>query len=80
MPQKQDCAEFGKLIRKLRKKKGLTQEVFADEAGLDVSYIGRIERGQVNLGLTIIYQIAAALKISPRKLLKNSVSHRSGSD
>ena len=74
MPSKQGCLEFGRLIRKLRKKKGLTQEVFADEAGLDVSYIGRVERGQVNPGLTIIYQLASALKISPRKLLKNEIT------
>ena len=65
--------EFGQSLRALRKAKGLTQESIADKANVDRSYMGRIERGEVELGLRYIYRIAAALAISPRKLFKNEV-------
>lgn len=52
---------FGKVIRELRKEKGLSQEAFADLAGVDRSYMGHIERGQKNITLTKIYQLSEAL-------------------
>lgn len=58
-------AQFGKRIRAIRKEVGLTQEALADAAGIDRSYMGAIERGEVNLTLTKIYQIAKALRVSP---------------
>lgn len=41
--------EIGQLIRKKRKEKKITQEALALQCGIDRSYIGRIERGEVNL-------------------------------
>jgi transcriptional regulator with XRE-family HTH domain len=55
---------FGYAIRELRKEKGLSQEAFADLAGVDRSYMGHIERGEKNVTLTKIYQIAKALDMS----------------
>ncbi len=55
---------FGHAIRELRKEKGLSQEAFADLAGVDRSYMGHIERGEKNVTLTKIYQIAKALDMS----------------
>lgn len=52
---------FGRAIRELRKEKGLSQEAFADIAGIDRSYMGHIERGEKNVTLTKIHQIAEAL-------------------
>ena len=40
---------FGELVRMLRAKKRFTQENFADHLGIDRSYQGRIERGEVSL-------------------------------
>lgn len=56
--------DFGKAIRELRKEKGLSQEAFADLAGIDRSYMGHIERGEKNITLTKIYQISNALGLS----------------
>ena len=56
--------DFGKAVRELRKEKGLSQEAFADLAGIDRSYMGHIERGEKNVTLTKIYQLALALEIS----------------
>ena len=59
---------FGKRVRELRKQKGLSQEALADLAGLDRSYMGHIERGNQNISLTKIYQLAEALDISVSNL------------
>jgi transcriptional regulator with XRE-family HTH domain len=53
--------DFGKAVRELRKEMGLSQEAFADLAGIDRSYMGHIERGEKNITLTKIYQISNAL-------------------
>ncbi len=55
---------FGLTIRELRKAKGLSQEAFADAAGLDRSYMGHIERGEKNITLSKVYQIAGALNMT----------------
>jgi transcriptional regulator with XRE-family HTH domain len=55
---------FGKVIRELRKEKGLSQEAFADLAGIDRSYMGHIERGEKNITLSKIYQLSVALNVS----------------
>lgn len=54
---------FGQRVRDLRKEKGLSQEAFADLADIDRSYMGHIERGEKNVTLTKIYQIADALNL-----------------
>jgi len=59
---------FGKRVRSMRKKKGLSQEAFAALAGIDRSYMGHIERGEKNITLTKIYQISNALKVDIRSL------------
>lgn len=61
---------FGKAIRELRKEKGLSQEAFADLAGIDRSYMGHIERGEKNVTLTKIYQLSDALGITVLELFK----------
>ena len=59
---------FGKKVRSMRKEKGLSQEAFAELAGIDRSYMGHIERGEKNITLTKIYQISNALKVDIRSL------------
>jgi transcriptional regulator with XRE-family HTH domain len=54
---------LGNRIRQRRKELGWTQEELADNAGIDRSYIGGVERGQRNLTFTVLCQIASALKI-----------------
>jgi transcriptional regulator with XRE-family HTH domain len=56
--------EFGKAVRRLRQKKGWSQESFADQCGLDRTYIGGVERGERNISLANIGLIAKALGVS----------------
>lgn len=57
------------LIR-LRKDRGWTQEVLADECGLHRTYIGDIERQQRNVSIDNIEKLAAALDVETWLLLK----------
>ena len=63
--------EIGQLIRKQRTQQGITQESLALQCGIDRSYMGRIERGEVNLTVEKLYEIAKILKIHPQHLLPN---------
>lgn len=51
-------------VRRLRVDRGLSQEALAVDAGLDRTYVGRIERGKENPTVAVLEQIATALAIS----------------
>ncbi|PSL41423.1 transcriptional regulator with XRE-family HTH domain [Planomicrobium soli] len=55
--------EFGKRVKELRLKTGITQEALAIRAELDRSYVGAIERGTKNLSLLNIEKLANALDV-----------------
>jgi len=63
-------SSFGFRMRTLRKAKGLSQEAFADLAGLDRSYVGGVERGERNVSLVNIKKFADALEISAEELFQ----------
>ncbi|MEK0316119.1 helix-turn-helix domain-containing protein [Cohnella sp. 56] len=56
--------EFGSKIRELRARCGMSQEMLANRAGLDRTYISGVERGQRNISIDNIQRIAAALRVS----------------
>jgi len=60
---------FGNNVRKLRLALGLSQEELAEKANLHRNYIGGIERGERNLGLINLVELARALSVKPAKLL-----------
>ena len=60
---------FGLKVREQRKLKKLSQERLALLCNIDRSYMGRIERGEVNITLEKIYEIARALEINVKELL-----------
>lgn len=51
-------------LRKLRQAKGLSQEEFADAAGLHRTYISDLERGARNPTIMVVERIARALQVS----------------
>tara|TARA_R110001583_G_scaffold24480_10_gene89319 strand:+ start:16845 stop:17081 length:237 start_codon:yes stop_codon:yes gene_type:complete len=62
-------AALGRRLVEIRKAKGFTQEQLAYASGIDRSYMGKIERGQVNLTLKKLYIIAHCLGCHPCELL-----------
>lgn len=61
--------EFGKLVRNLRKRKGLQQAALASLAELNKTYMGMIERGETSITLEKVYQLARALECDVADLL-----------
>lgn len=59
----------GQLVRSYRTKKKISQEKLALLCDIDRSYLGRIERGEVNITLEKLYEIASVLEIDPKQLL-----------
>lgn len=60
---------LGKNIRHARKEKGYSQEALALNAKLDRSYVGRIERGEANITVELLYKLAAVIKCDAKSLL-----------
>jgi XRE family transcriptional regulator, regulator of sulfur utilization len=65
-----EAEKFGAIVRTLREERGLTQDQLAERAGVSTTYIGFIERGDNVPTLTIILQIASALKVRSSELLR----------
>ena len=61
---------FGVVLRELRKNRGLTQEKLGFEADLRRTFVSLLELGEQQPTLTTIFKLAAALKISPSKLIE----------
>ncbi|MGC6589681.1 helix-turn-helix domain-containing protein [Paenibacillus sp. Dod16] len=71
--------DVGKMIRKYRRARNYTQEELGEILQIDQSYLGRIERGEINITLDTLTKIAKALGINPALLLetKQNVSDQS---
>ena len=54
----------GKRVKELRNKLGISQQEFADLAGLDRTYITSVECGKRNISIVNIEKLARALKVS----------------
>jgi transcriptional regulator with XRE-family HTH domain len=56
-------------LQRLRRAKGLSQEAFADHAGLHRTYISDIERGARNPTIEVVDRLARALEVRIGELL-----------
>lgn len=62
--------DFGERVRAVRRQRGLSQEALGTRAGLHRTYIGHIERGEVNPSLKNVLLVSQALEIDPGELLR----------
>lgn len=72
-------ASLGKWLRyvaantkRLRLKKGWTQEVLAEKAGLEARYVQEVEGAKTNMTLAILVDLATALGVHPRVMLNEA--------
>jgi transcriptional regulator with XRE-family HTH domain len=71
---------FARRVRIERKKRGLSQEVLAGLAGLHRTYVGGLERGEINATLRSANRIACALDVGLAELLCDDKEHNLDSD
>jgi transcriptional regulator with XRE-family HTH domain len=62
--------KLGDRIRKLRSRKGWSQEQFAAVSGLHRTYIGAVERGEKNLTTSTLHTLAKTLDTSIAQLFR----------
>jgi transcriptional regulator with XRE-family HTH domain len=62
--------KLGDRIRKLRSRKGWSQEEFAAVSGVHRTYIGAVERGEKNLTISTLHTLAKTLDTSIAQLFR----------
>lgn len=60
----------GRNVRRIRLKKGLTQEQFAEISGFSQQYISGLEQGRRNPTVVTLYELAMALGVSHVDLVR----------
>jgi transcriptional regulator with XRE-family HTH domain len=70
MDSKQYRKFLGKKIQDLRKEKRFSAKKFAEESKIERTTLYRIETGSHNTSIDILWNIAAALKMSIDSLMK----------
>ncbi len=69
---------FGAAVRKRRRELGLSQEDFADRAGIHRTYVSSIELGKVQVSIVVAHRLAVALG-APLSRLWKDVERTTGS-
>lgn len=64
-----DLVRLGHAVRARRIALSLSQEALADDAEIDRSHMGKIERGERNVTFLNILRIAKAIRCKPSDLL-----------
>jgi len=54
----------GRRVRELRRQLQISQEQLAERADLHRNYVGSVERGERDIGITALRQLAGALGLS----------------
>ncbi len=63
---------IGNAVRKERRHRGWTQERLAEMSHVDRSFLSKIERGEVNVSVLTLCEIAKALNINIIDLFTNN--------
>jgi transcriptional regulator with XRE-family HTH domain len=61
--------EIGTTVRTLRRKRGWSQDVFADRSGLNRAHVGEIERGESNVTIQTLKIVADTLGVKIHHLI-----------
>lgn len=62
---------FGLALRRRRERQRVSQEDFADRAGIHRTYVSSIELGKVNIGIGTAHKLALALGVPLSKLFQD---------
>jgi len=68
-PNEKSQREFGKTLREVREKNGLSQEEVAKKSQISTTHYAGIERGEENPTFSVIESICKALKVKSSQVL-----------
>jgi len=60
---------FGVSLKRIRTKRGMTQERLAELTGISTNFVSELERGLKAPGLVVIVKLSKALDVSVHELL-----------
>lgn len=66
--ERERLLHIGEAIRSARKQRRMTLDALASEVGLSVTFLSRLERGQVACSIGNLLEIAAVLELAPAQL------------
>jgi len=69
----QGLIELGERIRKRRQEIHLSQEAFAEKAGVSVNTVSRVEGGQTAMSIEIFRKMVKALETDANELMGDSI-------
>jgi transcriptional regulator with XRE-family HTH domain len=61
---------LGSRIKSLREKLSMTQQILAGHLDVDVRTVQRIEKGEQNFSIDILFKIMETLEVSAEELLR----------
>ena len=70
MPQSYDHTITGRVIRRLRLERGMSQEILSGLAALSRSHLAEIENGKDNANVETLWKIAEGLDIRLSELIQ----------
>ena len=70
-----DYKIIGGRLKKVRKDKGITQEVLADKMKVSIAFLSRVERGSLHINLKRLSQICEILGVSEGYILNGTYSN-----
>jgi transcriptional regulator with XRE-family HTH domain len=70
MPRKAITQAFGRVLRELRTRRGLSQEQLGFRSRVHPTYISQLERGLKSPSLEVIARVSEALGQRPHALIK----------
>lgn len=68
-----DKVKFGIKVRWIRTEQKGSQETLASNCNVDVRTIQRIEKGEQNLTIELLFALSNSLKVSPDELIKYAI-------
>ncbi len=60
---------FGKAVRALREARGMTQDTLASRCKLSENYVGDTERGERNVSIRVLWQLADGLRVDAASIM-----------
>ena len=63
---------LGEALRAARVQRGLSQEALGERAGLSANYVGDVERGERNVSVRAIWQLADGLGLAASELMRDA--------